>query len=463
MSGNTGVAGLMKLSKEEALQMSHEFLKIANQHSIMNPLLHEFVEKIKGYADCEAVGIRLLDHEGNIPYEAYEGFPREFYESESPLSIKSDRCMCIYVIKGETDPTLPFFTGYGSFLMNGTTRFLATVSEEEKGQTRNVCNEFGYESVGLIPIRVGARILGLIQLADSREDRVPLELVELLEKVAMQLGTALQRIWAEDELRRYQEHLEDIVQERTADLKNTQEELRRYSESLEQSIRKSEFYKDLLAHDMTNILQSISFSTEVCFASVDDAEQLEQDLKGIDGQVERAVRLIENVKTLSKFDEGIPPLVSLEVGGILRDAIESIRQNVGSQKVEIRADLPGQECHIQANLFLFDLFQNILTNAIKFNQNPIPKIFIRFSKVRRDGMKYLQLEFMDDGIGIPDGQKEGIFQRSERRAPSKSGRGVGLSLVKKIIDSYKGRVWVEDRVPGDYSKGSIFFVQIPEV
>lgn len=59
--------------------------------------------------------------------------------------------------------------------MNGTTRFLATVSEEDKGQTRNVCNQVGYESVALIPIYAGREILGLIHLADSRENRVPYE------------------------------------------------------------------------------------------------------------------------------------------------------------------------------------------------------------------------------------------------------------------------------------------------
>jgi len=60
------------------------------------------------------------------------------------------------------------------------TRLFTTVSEDQKGRTRNVCNEFGYESVALIPIRLGERILGLIHVADRREDAVPLELVETL-------------------------------------------------------------------------------------------------------------------------------------------------------------------------------------------------------------------------------------------------------------------------------------------
>lgn len=140
---------------EETLQYSHRFLEIANRHTRMIPLLKEFVAELKELTGCAAVGIRILGEDEKIPYEAYDGFCQRFYESENLLSIKSDQCMCINVVKGTTDPKLPFYTKGGSFYMNGTTRFLATVSEEEKGKTRNVCNQFGYESVALVPIRFG--------------------------------------------------------------------------------------------------------------------------------------------------------------------------------------------------------------------------------------------------------------------------------------------------------------------
>ena len=204
---------IMELKQaEEALKTSHRFLEIANRHVEMIPLLKEFVAEAKNLTGCAAVGIRMLDKEGYIPYEAYEGFSQRFYESESPLSIKSDQCMCINVIKGVVDPKLLFYTEGGSFYMNGTTRFLTTVSEEEKGQTRNVCNEFGYESVALVPISLGDSILGLIHMADPRENIVPLEMVQLLEKAAMQLGTAIQRVRAETEVRTSEEKYQSLVE-----------------------------------------------------------------------------------------------------------------------------------------------------------------------------------------------------------------------------------------------------------
>jgi signal transduction histidine kinase len=118
--------------------------------------------------------------------------------------------MCINVVKGTTDPALPFYADGGSFYINGMTRFLATVSEADKGQTRNVCNQTGYESVAVIPIRMGTRILGLIHLADRNENMVPLLMVRILEQVAAALGVGVQRALAETELRQNTGRLEEI-------------------------------------------------------------------------------------------------------------------------------------------------------------------------------------------------------------------------------------------------------------
>jgi len=205
--------GWGKQLAESALQASNRFLLLANSQMAMKPLLKEFTAELKKLTGCAAVGIRILDEMGNIPYIGYEGFSQRFYELESPLSLHTDQCMCINVIKGTADPKFPFYTEGGSFYMNGTTRFLATVSEEAKGATRNTCNQHGYESVALVPIRGGGRILGLIHVADAQENKVPLDLVEMLEGAGMQLGTAIQRVMMEEGLRKKTDDLGKRVKE----------------------------------------------------------------------------------------------------------------------------------------------------------------------------------------------------------------------------------------------------------
>lgn len=210
---------------EKVLRFSLHFLEKANLRASKVPLLKELVKEIQEFTDCEAVGIRILDESGNIPYQAHVGFSKEFCELESPLSVKSDKCMCIKVIKGQTDSKLPYCTEGGSCYVNATTLFLATASKEDKGGSRNVCNKFGYESVALIPIRLRNALIGLIHVADSRENMVPLYLVEMLEKITTQVTSAIQRVRAEEKLQEHTDQLEEKVKEQTRELCDRVKEL----------------------------------------------------------------------------------------------------------------------------------------------------------------------------------------------------------------------------------------------
>ena len=73
------------------------------------------------------------------------------------------------------------------------------------------------------------------------------------------------------------------------------------------------------------------------------------------------------------------------------------------------------------------------------------------------------MQFIDNGIGITDERKPQIFIRGYSEETSIHGMGLGLSLVKKIIESYNGKIWMEDRVKDDYTKGINCLILIPEV
>lgn len=187
---------------EETLRTSKDFLEIANRHTQMAPLLQDYAKAVQEHTGCQAVAIRILDANGNIPYQANTGFSKKFLESESNLCIETDRCLCINVVKGATDPDIPCYTKGSSCYINNFTNVLATTPSELLGPTRNVCHHFGYESVALIPIVFREQILGLIHLADCRENMVPLSMVERLERIGLQLGTAINRVRAEEERQR---------------------------------------------------------------------------------------------------------------------------------------------------------------------------------------------------------------------------------------------------------------------
>ena len=85
------------------------------------------------------------------------------------------------------------------------------------------------------------------------------------------------------------------------------------------------------------------------------------------------------------------------------------------------------------------------------------------SKQERLRVNYLKIEFLDIGKGVSDTRKEMIINRGKNESKSTHGMGLGLPLVNKIIETYNGEIWVEDRVKGDHSNGSNFILLIPEV
>ncbi len=117
---------------------------------------------------------------------------------------------------------------------------------------------------------------------------------------------------------------------------------------------------------------------------------------------------------------------------------------------------------VKANNIIREVYENILINAVKYNENSIVEILIRFSENQKDENNFIKIEFMDNGRGIPDSIKKIIFHKGFLKEKQSKGMGFGLTLVKKAIETYNGQLWVEDRINGDHSKGSNFIIMIPE-
>ncbi len=101
-------------------------------------------------------------------------------------------CMCGNVILGRFDPSMPFFTEYGSFWTNSTTELLISTAEaDHQGCARNRCNSAGYESMALIPLRVQEEALGLLQFNDKQKGRFTPASISFLESLAENIAAAL--------------------------------------------------------------------------------------------------------------------------------------------------------------------------------------------------------------------------------------------------------------------------------
>ena len=198
------------------LNASNQFLQIANRHKEMAPLLNDFIAETKRLTDCAAISIRLLDEQGKLPFKANGDCSGCFCKSDNPFSVKTEKCMCLEAVRQRSDQKSPFFSESGSFYTDSTTHLMATASEKEKQKMCHLCKNTGHESLALIPIRAEGNIHGLIYAADPRKNLISPESVEILEGAAMQLGTAVERVRAEETVQKSHRELEKRVKDRTA-------------------------------------------------------------------------------------------------------------------------------------------------------------------------------------------------------------------------------------------------------
>ena len=210
---------------EEERQIAVDFLAMMNQSHGSKDLLQRAADFFQERSGCEAAGIRLREGE-DYPYFEARGFSEEFVEAESRLcahgasgEVMRDKngkaileCLCGSVIRGDCEPSKPFYTSRGSFWSNSTSKLMASAGNGDfPSNARHRCNREGYESVALFPMYVGEERFGLVQLNDRRKGRFSAQEIVLWERMAGHLATAVSKFQAEEALRSSQEQLQAII------------------------------------------------------------------------------------------------------------------------------------------------------------------------------------------------------------------------------------------------------------
>ncbi|MHA2181298.1 MAG: PAS domain S-box protein, partial [Promethearchaeota archaeon] len=245
------------------------------------------------------------------------------------------------------------------------------------------------------------------------------------------------------------------------------EESLRLSESrYKEAYDRGNFFKDLFAHDMNNILQVINSSAELVLFQLGDSEKsknIAYIASIIKKQIERGAKLISNVQTLSELEDEEIITKTVEINEYMTKAINFVKRAYEGRNVKIIYENVDEKHFTNANELLQDVFENVLINGIKYNENPDIEIFIKIDMQKIEAKNYIKIEFIDNGIGVSDERKEVIFSKGNRELKGSKGMGLGLSLVSKIIDIFKGEIQVQDKIQGDYTKGSNFIILLPEI
>ncbi|RMF64136.1 MAG: histidine kinase, partial [Bacteroidetes bacterium] len=122
-------------------------------------------------------------------------------------------------------------------------------------------------------------------------------------------------------------------------------------------------------------------------------------------------------------------------------------------EVEVQPDLPAVDGD---RMRLLEVWQNLISNAAKYmGEQPSPRIEIGCKPLGDEVCFYVR----DNGVGIPPAYHEKVFELFERLGTDTEGTGVGLALVKRIVEFHGGRIWVESEGMG---RGSTFYFTLPK-
>lgn len=144
---------------------------------------------------------------------------------------------------------------------------------------------------------------------------------------------------------------------------------------------------------------------------------------------------------------------------MISNSCEEVKDIFSIQDIQIELDFPEEKIYVNSEPILEEVFFNIIHNGVKVQSNGIVRVEVAVKLTGKDDQT-VRIEIMDHGIGILDHLKNQVFERF-KQDEDLSHTGIGLSLVRELIERYNGKVWVEDRVKGNYKKGSKFIIDLP--
>ena len=221
---------------------------------------------------------------------------------------------------------------------------------------------------------------------------------------------------------------------------------------------------DNLSHELRTPLTTVRLLTETVsrdLEKVDVPRRIRDRIMKIDVETGHLVQMVNELLDLSRIEGGAPQLLhdEVELGGVIRAAIERIRPFADRQRVTLASDLPGDADLARVigdEERLGQLLINLLHNAVKFSKDGM-----RVVVAGREQKGEILVTVTDQGAGIPRADLDRVFERfykvDKARVRGVGGTGLGLAIARHIVEAHDGRIWVESAE----GRGSVFSFAIP--
>ncbi len=219
---------------------------------------------------------------------------------------------------------------------------------------------------------------------------------------------------------------------------------------------RANLYFDLMTSDLNIILQTILFTLEDLKVSVELPPRESLLVRDASWNLRRAGRLIVNMGVLLSLNRTPPTTTNTKIEPHLKRALIEVQRDFEGKELKYETEIEDKDIEVAGHVFLHNIFFNILHNAMTHDPSDVVNVEIRVTT--EDFGREVRIEFADSGPGVPDELKQKVFRR---RPEDVSTKGLGLTVVDRYVHHLGGRIWIEDRVKGDPSKGCKVIVILP--
>jgi light-regulated signal transduction histidine kinase (bacteriophytochrome) len=236
-------------------------------------------------------------------------------------------------------------------------------------------------------------------------------------------------------------------------LRNRETELKGAIEKLQQANRELDYFTSMVSHDLQSPLQTVSMFCQLLDKKISaTAKDSKEYLSYIRESITRMQQLIIGLLSYAKITQNTGQLELVNLKGLISESLQDLDALVKEKKAEIKI---GELPQVQANpLKMRQLFQNLISNAIKYSKKEVPPRVKIDSQVSADAV---EVYVRDNGIGFDERYVNRIFLPFQRLQSDVEGAGIGLSTCKKIVEQHGGSMTAKSK-PGE---GSVFAVRLP--
>ncbi|MHA1217890.1 MAG: PAS domain-containing sensor histidine kinase [Candidatus Heimdallarchaeaceae archaeon] len=220
---------------------------------------------------------------------------------------------------------------------------------------------------------------------------------------------------------------------------------------------------DILSHDFLNANTSVHGYLELLdqYVETEDTEKFKSYIKRSLSVIERSERILQTVQQLTKIQKERKIRKTVIIRPILDSAIDVQKSMLYDKEVDVKVTC-SKNLKIIAGDLLQNVFENIISNGIKYTNDKEVKLEIECIEIQEEDEQLVEIKFIDFGVGIPDKDKPLFFKRLSRGDNRfQSGSGLGLYMARVLINSYNGIIRFENRVQDDYTKGSAVIITLP--